>query len=84
MCVCVCVCWQLIIKDAKAFANEENVEENGLEKEEDNDWDCSRKINIWNDEQCIAILNGKHISFKCNVRDNARLNKIKSKVLLTQ
>ncbi len=37
MFVCVCVlCLQLIIKDARPLANEENVEENGLEME-DND-----------------------------------------------
>jgi hypothetical protein len=29
-------------------------------------------------------LNGRHISIKCNVKDNARLKKNKSKVLLTQ
>jgi hypothetical protein len=82
--VCMCVCWQLINKDAWALANEENVEENGLEKEEDNDWDCFRKINIWNDEKCITILNGRHISIKCNVKYNVRIKKNKSKVLLTQ
>jgi len=64
-----------LFDEAQALLDDDFMDGINFEEEKNTEWDHVRNMDIWDDQQTMAVFNGGQISTKCSLQENTRIKK---------
>ncbi len=64
-----------MINEAQALIDDDFMDGINSKEEENIEWGDVKNMDIWDDQQTMAIFNGGQISIECNLQENTRIKK---------
>jgi hypothetical protein len=64
-----------LFDEAQALLDDDFMDGINFEEEKNTEWDHVKNMDIWDDQQTMAVFNGGQISTKCSLQENTRIKK---------